>query len=150
MIHQQIKEQVKEAMRAKDALRLSVIRNILSSFTNELVAQKKPPQGEVTDDEALAVIRRLVKQRKDSIEQFRKGGREDLAVTEEAELVILQAYLPAMMSQSDIKTLVTKKAAELGITDKSKANQLMGAVMKETKGNADGNDVKAVVDSLFQ
>jgi len=149
MIHQQIKEQVKEAMRAKDALRLNVVRNILSSFTNELIAQKKPPQGELPDDEALTVIRKLVKQRKDSIEQFRKGNREDLASAEEAELNILQAYLPAMMSKESIKTLVLQKAAELGITDKSKANQLMGAVMKATKGNADGNDVKAAVDSLF-
>ena len=96
-----------------------------------------------------SVIKRLAKQRKDSIEQFRNGGREDLAGVEEKELAILEELLPQMMSQDAIRPIAEKKKAELGVEDKSKMGILVGAVMKELGGQADGSDVKAVVDSLF-
>jgi uncharacterized protein YqeY len=98
----------------------------------------------------LNVIRRAVKQRKDSIEQFVSGGRPELADDEKAELAILEAYLPAMMSREDVETFAKAKMTELGVTDKSKAGMFMGTLMKELKGKADGDVVKAVVDSLFQ
>ncbi len=107
------------------------------------------PQSEVSDELALGVIKRLAKQRKDSIEQFRNGGREDLASQEEKELVILEELLPNMMSQEEIRPVAEKKKAELGIEDKSKMGILIGAVMKELAGQADGGDVKIVVQSLF-
>jgi uncharacterized protein YqeY len=109
----------------------------------------KPGKTELTDEEALAVIKRLVKQRKDSIDQFKKGNREDLVKVEEAELKILEVYLPQMMSQAEISKIAEKKKTELGISDKSKAGLLMSALMKELKGRADGGDVKVVVDKLF-
>ncbi len=148
-VHETIKAQIKEAMLAKDALRLNVVRGIAAAFTNELVAKGRKPQGEVTDDEALAVIRRLVKQRKDSIEQFKAGGREDLAASETAELKILEIYLPAAISEADVRKIAEKKKAELGITDKNKAGLLMKTVMQELKGNADGAAVKKIVDDLL-
>ena len=98
---------------------------------------------------ALAVIRRGVKQRKDAIEQFTKGGRPELADNEKTECAILETYLPQMMSRDEIRTIAETKKAELNITDKSKVGQLTGAIMKELKGKADGADVKAVVDELF-
>jgi uncharacterized protein YqeY len=149
MLHQQIKDQIKEAMLAKETVRLNTLRGLLSAFTNDLVAKKRKPQEELSDEEALDVIRRSVKQRKDSIEQFKAGGRNDLVESEEAELVVLQAYLPQMMSQNEIRPLAEAKKTELGITDKVKAGQLMGAIMKDLKGKADSDDVKSVVDSLF-
>ncbi|NQV88049.1 MAG: GatB/YqeY domain-containing protein, partial [Parcubacteria group bacterium] len=76
MIQKNISEQIKQAMLAKDALRLNVLRGLSSAFVNELVAQKKKPQEEISDEDAIDIIRRAVKQRKDSIEQFKKGGRE--------------------------------------------------------------------------
>ncbi len=148
-VHETIKAQIKEAMLVKDALRLNVVRGIAAAFTNELVAKGRKPQGEVTDDEALAVIRRLVKQRKDSIEQFKAGGREDLAASETAELKILEIYLPAAISEADVRKIAEKKKAELGITDKNKAGLLMKTVMQELKGNADGAAVKKIVDDLL-
>ena len=148
-VHETIKAQIKEAILAKDALRLNVVRGIAAAFTNELVAKGRKPQGEVTDDEALAVIRRLVKQRKDSIEQFKAGGREDLAASETAELKILEIYLPAAISEADVRKIAEKKKAELGITDKNKAGLLMKTVMQELKGNADGAAVKKIVDDLL-
>ena len=137
------------AMLAKDAVRLSVLRGLLSAFTNELVATKRKPQDELADAEIIAVIRRAVKQRKDSIDQFTKGGRKDLADSEEAELKILETYLPKMMSKDDVKKKVEEMKMKLGITDKSKLGQLIGASMKELNGLADGADVKEAVESLF-
>lgn len=148
MLHDQFKESLKDALRAKDEVRLSVIRGLLAAFTNELVATKRKPTETLPDEDVLKVIVRAAKQRKDSIEQFRKGGREDLAQKEEAELKILETYLPKMMSRDEIEKLARAKQAEMGITDNTKANQLMGALMKDLKGKADGADVKAVIDSL--
>lgn len=150
MLHDQFKESVKDAMRAKDPVRLLVIRGLLAAFTNELVATKRLPTATLPDEDVLKVIMRATKQRKDSIEQFRKGGREDLASKEEAELKILETYLPKMMPREEIEKTARAKQAEMGVTDASKAGQLMGAVMKELKGKADGADVKAVIDALFK
>jgi len=148
-IHEKIREEVKEAMRARDTMRLNVVRGILSAFVNELITQKKKPHEVLPDADALKVIKRLANQRKDSIEQFTKGFREDLAKIEEEELVLLQKYLPETMSKSDIKKVAEKKQKELGFTDKASMGKLMGAVMKELKDKADGGDVKDVVEKLF-
>lgn len=148
-IHEQIKNEIKEAMLAKDEVRLSVLRGLLAAFTNELVAQKRKPQEMLSDEDAVAVIKRSAKQRKESIEQFRKGGREDLAKTEEEEIKYLQKYLPVSMSLEEIKKIVLAKKEELGISDKSKSGQLVGVIMKELKGRADGSDVKKVVEEIF-
>ena len=149
-LHTTIKGQIKEAMLAKDALRLSVVRSLVAAFTNELVAKQRKPTEELSDEDALAVIRRAVKQRKDSIEQFTKGGRKDLADSEMAELSVLETYLPQMMSREDIKKIVLAKKAALGDVDKSKIGQFMGSIMKELKGKADGADVKAVVEDILK
>ena len=158
-LHIKIKEEIKNALRAKEALRLEVLRGILTAFTNELVAKRRTPQETLEDEAALSVIRRLVKQRKDSAEQFEKGGRPELAQKEKDELVILEAFLPQMMSREEIKKIAETKKAELGITDKSgmglpaaraaQVGKFIGAVMKECKGMADGNDVKAVAEELL-
>jgi len=149
MLHEKIRDGVKEAMRNKDNMRLNVVRGLLSSFVNELVAQKKKPNEVLGDEDALKVIKRLVNQRKDSIEQFTKGARPDLAEIEKEELVLLQKYLPESMGKDEIKKVAEKKQKELGYTLKADMGKLMGAVMKELKGNADGSDVKEVVEELF-
>src|SRR3989344_3803247 len=138
MIQKNISEQIKQAMLAKNVLRLNVLRGLSSAFVNELVAQKKKPQEKLPDEDVLNVIRRAIKQRKDSIEQFKKGGREDLVKSEEDELAILQIYLPQMMSIDEIKKVVETKKIELCVTDKSKVGPLMSVTMKELKGKADG------------
>ena len=141
-----IKAQMIEAMRAKDALRLSVIRGLMSSFTNELVAKKRMPNEELSDEEVLSVISRAVKQRKDSIEQFEKGGRADLAESEKQELSILESYLPAQMSREEVEAYVKEKIAKEN-PEKEKKGQFMGLIMKELKGRADGALVKEAVDN---
>ncbi len=148
-LHQEIKEKVKTAMKEKKEVELSVYRGLVSAFTNELVATGKTPQDELSDEEALNVIRKAVKQRKDSIDQFTKGGRPELAEGEKAELNVLEAFLPAQMPREEVKKVAEAKIAEMGITDKSKAGQLMGAIMKDLKGKADGDVVKSVVDEIL-
>ena len=128
---------------------MNTLRGLLSAFTNELVAKGIKPQEAISDVDALAVIKRAVKQRKDSIEQFRKGGREDLAQKEEEELKILETYMPSQMSREQIETVAKQVKEKLGITDKSKMGMFVGAVIKETKGQADGAEVKQVVESLL-
>ena len=149
MLHQQIKEEIKEALRRKDELRLLVLRGLLSSFTNEVIARRRKPDEMLKDEEAVAVIKRAVKQRKESIEQFNKGGRPELAQKEERELEILRVYLPKAMSALEIEKVVRAKQSELSITDKSRMGVLIGAVMGELKGKADGAEVKKIVESLF-
>ena len=148
-LHQTIKSSIKEAMLAKDAVRLEVLRGMVAAFTNELVAKGRPPQEMLTDEEALAVITRLSKQRKDSIEQYGKAGRSELVAEEQAQLSILETYLPKLMERTEVQKIAEAKKAELGITDPTKKGMLMSALMKDLKGKADGMVVKEVVDSLF-
>ncbi len=148
-LQQQIKNQIKDAMLKKETVRLTVLRGLISAFTNESVAKGRTPQDELSDEEVLTVIRRQVKQRKDAIEQFTTGGRDDLAQNEKDELVYLEVFLPQMMSEEDVKKHVEKKKAELGIVDSKDKGRLMSEVMKDLKGKADGMLVKNVVDSLF-
>jgi len=136
-------------MKAKDAVRLTTLRGLVTDFTNELVAKKRTPQEELADDEALEVVRRAGKRRRDSIEQYEKGGRPELAESERAELAIIETYLPQMMSREEIRPVVERKVAELGITDKTGMGKLMGAVMQELKGRADGGDVKALIEEVL-
>jgi len=149
MLHEEIKSSIKDAMRAKDEIRLRTFRGMVATFTNELVATKRTPQEMLSDEEALVVIRRMVKQRKDSIDQFEKGGRQDLVAEEKAELAILEVYLPQMMIREEIKKIAEAKKSEMGEVDKSKLGMFVGALMKDLKGKADGADVKAVVDEMF-
>ena len=149
MLHNQIREEIKNAMRAKDELRKEVLRGILTGFTNELVATRRTPQEILEDVGCISVIKRQVKQRKDSEQQFTAGGRPELAQKEKDELVILEAFLPPTMSREDIKKIAESKKLELNIVDNTKIGQFIGAVMKACGGNADGNDVKSVVEELL-
>ena len=148
-LHQQIRDSLKEALKAKEEVRLRTIRSMITAFTNEAVATGGTPQTMLNDDQVLAVIKRLAKQRKESIVQYEAASRPELAVPEKDELVVLESYLPQMMSQDEIRPIAEAKKAELGIEDKSKMGQLMGAIIKELAGKADGGDVKVVVESLF-
>jgi len=148
-LHKQIKDGIKDAMIKKDTLRLTVLRNISSTFTNEMIA-KKITTEELTDEDAITIIRRLVKQRKDSIEQFTKGNRMDLVKNEEDEMKILEAFLPQMMSREEIEKVVKAKIDEAGTIDKAKLGQFMGGIMKELKGKADGMLVKEILEELVK
>ncbi len=149
MLQQQIREDLKTAMKAREQVRVDTLRGALSAFTNELVAKGKKPTEEISDADAVTVLKRLAKQRRDSADQFAAGNRPELAEKELTELKIIEAYLPQMASRADIERVAKAKKEELGVSDASGAGKLTGAVMKEFAGTADGNDVKEVVQSLF-
>lgn len=149
MLHQQIKEDVKRTMLEKNPLKLNVVRGLLAACVNELVATRRKPEEMLKDEEVIALIRRAARQRQDSIEQFRTGGREDLVQQETAELEIIKTYLPPELNESEIVNLVKNKMAELGITGKKDIGKLTGATMKELGNRADGGVVKKIIEGLL-
>lgn len=149
-IQQEVKEKIKGAMKERKEVELAVYRGLSSAFTNELVAQKRPPQEELSDKDALSVIRKAVKQRKDSIEQFTKGGRPELAESEKAELAVLETLLPPQMSKEEVKKVAKAKITELGITDKSKIGMIIGHVKKDLEDAAEGEMIKLVIEELLE
>jgi uncharacterized protein YqeY len=152
MIHQTIKDGIKEALRAKDTLRLEVLRGLNALCLNEIIATGTTTEF-LADDKVLALIKRSAKQRKDSIEQFEKGGRLDLAEKERAELVILNSFLPTLMTREEIKIIASQRVEALksaGTFDPKAGGKITGMIMKELAGKADGADVKAVVEELLK
>ena len=148
-IHESLKAGIPDARRARDEVRLRTIRSLVTAMTNEVVAKKRKPDEFLTDEEALAVLKRASNQRKDSISQYEAGGRADLAAPEKEELVIIESFLPVLMSREEIEVIAKARMTEMGVSTKQDAGRFMGALMQELKGQADGGDVKAVVDGLL-
>jgi uncharacterized protein YqeY len=152
MLHHTLKEGIKEALRAKDTIRLDVLRGLNALCLNEIIATGSTAEF-LPDDKVLSLIKRSAKQRKDSIEQFEKGGRTDLADKEKAELVILNSFLPTLMSREEIKIIASQRIEALksgGTFDAKAGGKITGMIMKELAGKADGTDVKAVVEELIK
>lgn len=148
-IHETIKAEIPSAMRAKDEVRLRTVRSLVTLMTNEVVSKKRKPDEFLTDEEALAVLKRAANQRRDSIEQFTAAGRIELAEPEQRELAIIEAYLPTLMSREEVVAVVQSKLLEHGPLEKANAGKFMGLVMKELAGKADGPLVKEVIDELI-
>jgi uncharacterized protein YqeY len=146
-MQEQIKAELKPAMIAKDSVRVGTIRLILAAFTNELVTQGRPPTDPLSDEDVLKVVKRLAKQRKDSIDQFVSAGRPELAEDEKAELAVIETFLPAQMSEAEIEEKVKARIAAEPV-DPTKKGQFVGTMMKELGSTADGAVVKAVIDRL--
>ena len=149
MLAHKIREDLKVAMKARDDLTVQTLRGAIAAFTNEQVSKSMKPTDEMPDAMAIPVLKRLAKQRKDSAEQFTAGGRPELAEKELKELKIIEIYLPQNVSKELIEKAAKNKMKELGITDASGIGKLTGAVMKEFAGQADGNDVKEVLQKLL-
>ena len=131
------------AMKHKDELTLSVLRMLKSSI--QLMQVEKGKDHELTDDDVLVLVRRLIKQRVEAAEMYKSGGANDRAERELAEAKVLEAYQPAQMSDEDVAALVAKIAAEVGAKGPKDMGKVMGKVMAAVKGQADGNRVKAAV-----
>ena len=141
---ERIDTDLKDAMRAKDALKLSVLRMLKAALKNAAI-EKSGADAEVSDTEAVQVIRKQVKQRQDSIESFEKGGRAELAAKEKEELSILQSYLPQAMSAAEIAQAVRETIAETGATSKAQMSVVMKAVQAKVAGRADGKTLSTEV-----
>lgn len=153
-MQEQIKAELKKAMMEKNAERLSVIRMISAAFTNEMVSEArissgKPSDEPLTDEEALKVLKREAKKRKDSIDQYTNAGRPELAEDEMKELTIIEEFLPAQMTREEIMKRVSEKLAAEPI-DPTKKGQFIGVMLKELGNTADGGIVKEVIDELVK
>jgi hypothetical protein len=137
----QVREDVKEAMRAAQKERLGVLRMLLAALKNEEIAKGR----ELTDEDCLGVVSKAVKQRKDSVAQYRLGGREDLAVKEEAEIAILQRYLPAQLTADDVRAMVR----ELVATGAGNVGAVMKQLSPRIKGRFDGAEANRIVREVL-
>ena len=141
---QRIDSDLKDAMRAKDATKLGVLRMLKSAIKYSAI-EKSGATGELDDAEMTQVIRKQVKQRQDSIESFEKGGRAELAEKEKNELAILNSYLPAAMSVEEIARLVKETIAEVGATSRAQMGAVMKALGPKVAGRADGKTLSQEV-----
>jgi hypothetical protein len=143
-LSQRIDSDLKEAMRAKDTIKLSVLRMLKSALKYGAIA-KSGSETELNDAEAVQVIRKQVKQRQDSIESFEKGGRAELAEKEKEELSILNEYLPQPMSADEISKVVRETIAEAGATSRAQMGSVMKALQGKVAGRVDGKALSAEV-----
>ncbi|WP_368252072.1 GatB/YqeY domain-containing protein [Enterococcus sp. 2201sp1_2201st1_B8_2201SCRN_220225] len=137
---------MKTAMKAKDKERLAVIRMLKASLQNEEIKVGH----ELNADEELTILSREMKQRRDSLAEFEKAGREDLSEKVKIEIAIVEKYLPAQLSDEEIRQIVAQAIADTNATSPSEFGKVMGAVMPKVKGKADGNQVNAIVKELLQ
>jgi uncharacterized protein len=142
MLMDKIAADMKEAMRAKDAARLSTLRLLKSAVEYHKIEKK---QEQLTDADVTAVIKKQIKQRQDSIESFEKGGRPDLIDKEKAELVVLKSYLPEELSPAQVEEVVKATIAEVGATTKTDMGKVMKAVQAKLAGRADNRLVSQIV-----
>jgi hypothetical protein len=140
-----INEQIKQAMKDKDVTMLDTLRSLKTALKNKQVELMR----DLDEGESLQVIQREAKTRRESIEQFREGGREDLVAKEEAQLKIIDSFLPAEMSDAEIEEKAKAVIAELGASTKKEAGKVMSKLMAELKGRADGKRINAIVGKLL-
>ncbi|HMB17177.1 MAG TPA: GatB/YqeY domain-containing protein [Pelovirga sp.] len=144
-LKEQLNQDMKAAMKGKQTDRLSTIRQLRSAIKNKEIDVRQ----EIDDATILAVISTLVKQRRESAELYRSNDRPELAAKEEAELAVLQGYLPAQLSEDDVRTLVAAVIAETGATAIKDIGKVMPVVMAKTKGSAEGRLVNRIVRELL-
>lgn len=144
-IQDKIFSDIKAAMKAKDQDKLRVLRSLKSKLMEKEISERKGGEAKLTDEQAVDVLMKAAKQRKESIEQFNEGGREELANKEEMELEIIGSYLPEMMPEDEIREVVKEKIQSLGATGMQDMGKIMGPLMGQLKGKADGSLVSKVV-----
>lgn len=140
-----LNEDMKQAMRAKDKETLQVIRMLKALIQNEQIKKGQ----DLNDEEELTVLSREMKQRRDSLTEFEKADRTDLAEKVKKEIVIVENYLPAQLSEEEIRAIVQEAVTNTGATSPKEFGKVMGAVMPKVKGKADGNQVNAIVKELL-
>ncbi len=145
-LKEKINEDLKSAMKSGDKVRLTTIRSIRALI---LEFEKSGSAKELTPEDEIKLLTSAAKKRKDSIEQFRNAGRNDLVEKEEAELNVLQEYLPKQLSEEEILSEVKKIAAEIGASKKEDFPKLMPLVIKVLKGKADGKVIKEIIEKFL-
>jgi uncharacterized protein YqeY len=145
-LKERLQEDMKAAMKAREQLKLSVIRLAKAAIMNQEIARGH----ELDDQEVIEVLAKEMKQRKDSIPEYEKAGRADIVETLKQEMKILEGYLPAQLTEAEVRQIVQETIAEVGATSKKEMGKVMAALMPKTKGRADGKLVNQIVNSLLQ
>lgn len=144
-IKEAILADLKTAMKQKDKDRLRVLRSLKAKLLEKEISGRKGGEGSLSDEQVVEVLMKAAKQRKESIEQFEKGGRDDLVEQEKEELVIIDTYLPKMLTEDEIRDIVREKISEMGAESMADMDKVMGAVMPRLKGKAEGAIISRVV-----
>ncbi len=142
-----IGEEIKSAMKAKDKVRLETVRGIKKAILEKEVALRPKGQDSLTEEQEIELLVQQAKQRRDSIEQYKNAGRDDLAEKESQELAIIETYLPKQLDDSEIESILDEIIASVGATSAKDLGKVMGATMKQLKGKADGKKIQAMVKS---
>ena len=145
-LKEQLTADMKEAMKNKEKERLAVIRMVRGAIRQQEIDGQK----ELGEEDVIAVISKEVKMRRDSIEEFRKGGREDLVEKTQAEIDVLLPYLPAQLSEDEVRELVKAAVEQTGAATPKDMGKVMGVLMPKVKGRADGKMVNTIVKSFLQ
>ncbi|HEY5532041.1 MAG TPA: GatB/YqeY domain-containing protein [Candidatus Anoxymicrobiaceae bacterium] len=141
-----IDSECKTALKSGEKIKVSTLRMILAEVKNAEIAKR----GDLSEEELLAVVAREARKRKESIEEFGRGGREDLVAKESEELAIIQAYLPEQMSDGEVRSIVEETIKEVGATSSGDLGKVMGKLMPKIKGKADGKKVNQMVREMLQ
>ncbi len=144
-IKDKILEDLKSAMKQKDADRLRVLRSLKAKILEKEISERKGGESKISDEQVIEVLMKAAKQRKESIDQFTQGGRDDLVEKEKEELAIIEEFLPKMMSEDEIRASVKEQITQLGASGMSDMGKVMGVMMGKLKGKADGSIVSRVV-----
>lgn len=140
-LKQQLTDAMKQAMKAKDTLRLSTVRMVLAAIKNREIEQR----GDLDDEAVIGVLSSLVKQRKESVQLYQEGNRPELAEKEQAELAVLREFLPAPLSEAEVVALIEQAVAETGAASMKDMGKVMKIVSAQTRGRADGKQVSDLV-----
>ena len=144
-LSERLNEDMKQAMKSQDKFKLSVIRMVRSTIKNSEIDLKRA----LDDNEVLDVLTREIKQRKDSLQEFEKAGRDDLAENLKAELAILAEYMPQQLSEEEVKAIVQQTIQQVGASSKADMGKVMTALMPQVKGRADGKLINQLVQQLL-
>lgn len=145
----QINQDLKDAMKSGDKNKVNAVRAIRAALLEKEVSLRVGGKAELNEEQELEVVMSLAKKRKDSIQQYQDAGRNDLVATEQAELAVIDAYLPAQMSDEEIRNVIQEIITKAGATSMKDMGKVMGAAMKQLKGKADGGKVQEIVKSAL-
>lgn len=140
-----IDEDIKTAMKAKDKMRLETVRSIKKAILEKEVALRPQGKDSLNEEQEIELLAQQAKQRRDSIEQYQKASREDLAAKESQELAIIETYLPTQLSEAEVNTVVDEIIATVGATSAKDLGKVMGTAMQQLKGKADGKKIQELV-----
>lgn len=148
-LNDQLAEDLKQAMKAKDAVRLRTIRSLRAALKEKEIAERRDGEAHLSEEQVLAVVQKQAKQRRDAIAQYEPAGRDDLAAKEQEELEIIEAYLPEQLGDEEIRRVVQEIVAATGASSMREMGKVMSATMEQLRGRADGRRINEIARELL-